>query len=204
MKNPYETLGVREGASQEEIKQAYRELVKKYHPDRYGDNPLQDLAGEKMRDINEAYDYLVKNPQTSNNNGYRSTGSYNNYNNGGNSEFNTVREFIRRNDLRSAEIELSKLSIKNAEWYYLRGVISMRKGWYSQGYEDLQRAVNMDPSNHEYMDALNSMRHNNRQYTHNAYSRRRGGDCDFCDTCTCLCCTDQCCECLGGDLISCC
>ena len=60
MRNPYEVLGLKEGASIEEIKKAYRELVKKYHPDRYMDNPLSDLAEEKLREINEAYDILIK------------------------------------------------------------------------------------------------------------------------------------------------
>ena len=61
MRNPYEVLGLKEGASIEEVKKAYRELVKKYHPDRYRDNPLSDLAEEKLREINEAYDYIIKN-----------------------------------------------------------------------------------------------------------------------------------------------
>ncbi len=59
MKNPYEVLGVRQGASLDEIKSAYRELVKKYHPDKYKDNPLESLAQEKMQEINEAYDQIV-------------------------------------------------------------------------------------------------------------------------------------------------
>ena len=46
--NPYEVLGVKQGASQEEIKSAYRKLVKQYHPDQYIDNPLKELAQEKL------------------------------------------------------------------------------------------------------------------------------------------------------------
>ena len=59
--NPYEVLGVPENASEEEIKKAYKELVKKYHPDKYQDNPLADLAEEKLQEVNEAYDMLTKN-----------------------------------------------------------------------------------------------------------------------------------------------
>ncbi len=60
VKNPYEVLGLRHGATQEQIKKAYRELVKKYHPDSYANHPLEDLAKEKMQEINEAYDILTK------------------------------------------------------------------------------------------------------------------------------------------------
>lgn len=55
MKNPYEVLGIKEGASEEEIRKAYKDLVRKYHPDKYANNPLSDLAEEKMKEINEAY-----------------------------------------------------------------------------------------------------------------------------------------------------
>lgn len=58
-KDPYEVLGVSRNASQEQIKAAYRELVKKYHPDNYRNNPLEGLAKEKMQEINEAYDMLT-------------------------------------------------------------------------------------------------------------------------------------------------
>ena len=60
MKDPYEVLGVPHGASEEEIKKAYRELARKYHPDNYANNPLADLAQEKMKEINEAYATLTK------------------------------------------------------------------------------------------------------------------------------------------------
>ena len=56
MNDPYSVLGVSPDASDEEIKKAYRELARKYHPDNYQNNPLADLAEEKMKAINEAYD----------------------------------------------------------------------------------------------------------------------------------------------------
>ena len=58
MNDPYQTLGVAETASDEEIKKAYRELARKYHPDNYHDNPLADLAQEKMKEINAAYEEI--------------------------------------------------------------------------------------------------------------------------------------------------
>lgn len=192
------------------MKQAYREMVKKYHPDKYNDNPLKDLAEEKMREINEAYEYLMKNASSQGSSGYRGGGSYggSSYSGGSsgysdNGVFAKIRDYINSNNIRAAEDELNRTNIKNAEWYYLRGVISMRKGWYSQAYEDLQRAVNMEPSNYEYREALNRVMYSNNNYQANAY-RRRGSSNDMCDTLTCLCCSDQCCECMGGDLISCC
>ena len=80
MKNPYEVLGIKETATPDEIKKAYRELVKQYHPDRYENNPLKDLAEEKLREINEAYDTLTKKGNTGSNgygNSSSSTSSYN-------------------------------------------------------------------------------------------------------------------------------
>lgn len=60
MRDPYTVLGVSSNASDQEIKKAYRELARKYHPDNYVDNPLADLAEEKMKEINEAYEAIQK------------------------------------------------------------------------------------------------------------------------------------------------
>ena len=64
--NPYEILGIKPNATAAEIKSAYRTLIKQYHPDQYGDNPLRELAEEKMREINGAYDQLTKGNSSSN------------------------------------------------------------------------------------------------------------------------------------------
>ena len=85
MKDPYQILGVPETATDEEVKKAYLKLARKYHPDNYHDNPLADLAQEKMKEINAAYDQITKSrtgPQRSNDyygsySGYSGQGSWN-------------------------------------------------------------------------------------------------------------------------------
>lgn len=209
MNNPYEILGIKEGASEEEIKQAYRDMVKKYHPDKYVDNPLQDLAEEKMREINEAYDYLIKNAGNAGSRSYTSSNTYSNresYSSGSSFRegFQRVRDSINRNDLAGAEAQLNTISDMNAEWFYLRGVINMKKGWYSGAYRDIQEAVNRDPSNYEYRETLNRLNNSNNNYRDYSYRSRGDSSDDLCNTCMCLLCSDQLCECMGGDLIGCC
>ena len=75
--NPYEILGVNPGASQDEIKSAYRKLIKKYHPDQYGDNPLKELAQDKLIEINKAYEMLTKDSGKSNNYNNNTSSSWN-------------------------------------------------------------------------------------------------------------------------------
>ena len=75
-KDPFEVLGVSRGASDEEVKNAYRALVKKYHPDNYdNDNPLKDLANEKMQEINQAYD-MIQEMRSGNANAYKGKNTY--------------------------------------------------------------------------------------------------------------------------------
>jgi molecular chaperone DnaJ len=57
--DPYKVLGLSPGATQDEIKQAYRRMAKQYHPDLHPNDPN---ANQKMNEINEAYDMLM-NPE---------------------------------------------------------------------------------------------------------------------------------------------
>ena len=63
-KDPYEVLKVSRNASDEEIKSAYREMSRKYHPDANINNPLADLAEEKFKEVQEAYDCIMKERQS--------------------------------------------------------------------------------------------------------------------------------------------
>ncbi|HEY8350890.1 MAG TPA: DnaJ domain-containing protein [Clostridia bacterium] len=210
MKNPYEVLGIREGASEEEIKKAYRELVKKYHPDQYRDNPLSKLAEEKLAEINEAYDYLMKNVSSGGNSQYSGGASYgrsgaDGWSDSGSDFFNQVKSHINSGNIRLAEEMLDSSRSRPAEWYYLKGIIFIRKGWYNEAYMHIQRAVNMDPANYEYRSALDRMNTSYNAYRTNPFnSGRYRSEPDLCTICQCLWCSDCCCECMGSDLISCC
>lgn len=212
MNNPYEVLGIKEGASQEEIKKAYRELVKKYHPDQYQDNPLSKLAEEKLREVNEAYEYLTKNANASRDYTAGRNQSWNNNNPGssswggsGDAEFfNRVRSTINSGNVAYAEEMLNGYSNRNGQWYYLKGLIFMRKGWYDEAQSHIQTAVNMEPNNFEYRNTLNRMGNVNNAFRGNAYNRGYNQGPDLCTICQCLWCSDCCCELGGGDLIGCC
>ena len=59
MNDPYQVLGISRDASDEQVKEAYRNLAKKYHPDNYADSPLKDVANEKMQEVNAAFDEIM-------------------------------------------------------------------------------------------------------------------------------------------------
>lgn len=208
MTNPYKVLGVNEGASNEEIRAAYLSLGKKYHPDKYTDPDMKQLANEKLKEINEAYDQLTKNPGKTASSGY-SGAAYGAGGHGGSysgpeaDRFVRARSLINAGNLDGAKTILDSIQTRNAEWYYLYGIIYLRQGWYDKAREFLGRAYRTEPGNAEYAQAYNTLR-----YTGNPYSRPRQstsyGNCSACDICSGLMCADCCCECMGGDLIRCC
>ena len=208
MTNPYKVLGVNEGASNEEIRAAYLSLVKKYHPDKYTDPDMKQLANEKLKEINEAYDQLTKNPGKTASSGY-SGAAYGAGGHGGSysgpeaDRFVRARSLINAGNLDGAKTILDSIQTRNAEWYYLYGIIYLRQGWYDKAREFLGRAYRTEPGNAEYAQAYNTLR-----YTGNPYSRPRQstsyGNCSACDICSGLMCADCCCECMGGDFIRCC
>ena len=75
MNDPYQILNIPPTATDEEVKRAYRDLARKYHPDNYHDNPLADLAQERMKEINEAYETVQSQRKAQRSGGYSASGT---------------------------------------------------------------------------------------------------------------------------------
>ncbi len=242
MRDPYEVLGISRNATDDEVKSAYRDLARKYHPDNVAnsDNPAaSELFEEKMKEINEAYDTIVTNRRngtdraesyssssgTSSNN--YSSGYSNTYSNQSSSStssntahktyysssanttsFSDVRQMINNKRYNEAEELLDGVPMtrRNAEWYFLRGTVLYHRGWVEQAYEHFSQAVQLDPSNAEFRSAYNvvqSQRSGRRGgYSYDTDRAERG--CNPLSMCCGMFCADSCCECCGGDMISCC
>lgn len=201
--NPYAVLGIPENATDEQVKDAYRRLARQYQDDTVQNGPLADIARQKMTELDAAYDAIVaaRRGQTAygntNRSSYQNT-NYNTYSYSG-SQFSDIRAQIRAGRMDDAEMLLDGIprEQRTAEWYFLKGQIQQRRGWFDEAYSNLSKACQMDPQNSEYAAAFNSLNNNAR----GGYRQTRGGGCSACDICSSLLCADCCCECMGGDLI---
>ncbi len=202
MRDPYEVLGIGKNATDEEVKKAYREMARKYHPDNYAENPLSDLAAEKMQEINDAYDKIMNSRRGKG----KKSGSGNTYTYA-NSSFPDIRQLIASGRFEEAQELLDGVPAanRNAEWHFLNGSVLYRRGWFDGAYSDFATACRMDPTNPEYREAFNRIQRQTRGGYHNPYgSAPNMGGCSTCDVCQGLICADCCCECMGGDFIRCC
>ena len=202
--DPYSVLGVSPNASDDEIKKAYRNMSRKYHPDSYADNPLSDLAEEKFKEVQEAYKQIMDERERG---GSYSGGGYGgSYSSSGSNsvELTAVYNFISNGRYRDALNALNGIPNRDARWYYYSAVANAGIGNNLQAMNDANRAASMEPQNPEYRNLVNQL-----QWRTNRY---QGGGMDYgrpqstCGTgnmCCDLCVADQLCECMGGDLCSC-
>lgn len=204
MKDPYEVLGVSKNATDDEINTAYRNLVKKYHPDKYVGNPLASLAAEKIKEINTAYDAIEnerKNSKNSSDSANSTAKEQTSSSSASNYDSAHIRRLIQTGRLGEAERLLNSATVRDAEWHFLMAVIYKRKGWYDMAYEHLSKANELDPSNLEYRKAKESMDYNGASYRN--VGDMGGYSMTCCDGCQTLMCMDCCCEMCGANLLPC-
>ena len=202
--NPYEVLGVSPNASNDEVKKAYRELSRKYHPDSYANNPLAELAEEKFKEVQEAYDQIMK--QREGGYSYQSGSQRQGYSSAsGNQEtveLQAVRNYINARRFREALNVLSNIPNRSAMWYYYSSIANMGIGNNLVAVDHAKQAAAMEPNNMEYVNYANQMQFRGQHYqtTGYGYGRQSYGTGNLCCD---LWCADTLCECMGGDLCSC-
>lgn len=182
--DPYQVLGVSPDASDEEIKQAYRKLAKKYHPDL---NPGDEAAAKKMQQINAAYDQ-IKNPEKYQQQSSGYGGGYSSYDpfggfggyqqrsyadtEGTDNYQKAAYNYIRFGRYQEALNALSNASQRDARWYYLSALAHDGLGNQVTALEHIRRAVSMEPDNQEYLKALEEIENGGAGYRRQAGSFR--------------------------------
>lgn len=200
-KDPYEVLGIAKTASKDEVKEAYRELAKKFHPDNYYGNPLAGLAGEKLAEINEAYDEIMG---VSTDNGYTTTYSADKGTDGNGSYRNGERSYSGSGNAGgNAYGNGYKGGYDNA---YGTGNGTYTQGGYRGTYGDNGGAYNGQNSDYNYYqgNVCNDRYGSYPPQQDYSYRNYRASSCSPCNLLSALCCMDCCCECMGGDCCPCC
>ncbi|MBP3495580.1 MAG: DnaJ domain-containing protein [Clostridia bacterium] len=191
MKNPYEVLGISPDATNEEVKNAYRALAKKYHPDNYADNPLAEMAEEKMKEINSAYDEILRmRAEQKNNQNGSNTNTSGDFNSNNNQVYAKIRHAINTGDFRTAEMLLNGVEQlkRGAEWFFLKGCVLLQSGYYFDAMRYIDRACELDPNNAEYRTLRDNLQRQANSYG-NPHSRQ-GTGCNLCDICATIYCLD--------------
>lgn len=213
--NPYNVLKIREGATQTEINDAYQKLKAEYAERRFLPGREGAEACRRLEEIEEAYREATRIVSDS-------------YNISSGNKYQEVEDAIRAENIEYAQTLLDNMIGRDAEWNYHQAIVFYKKNWHMEAIKQLERAVAIEPSNAKFQDSLNELKnavlfgnlkdtqggfHEDKQ--EGRYSKQRSyrgqqtGDeqpycCSPCGMCQGLLCADCCCECMGGDLISCC
>jgi molecular chaperone DnaJ len=161
MQDPYRVLGVSPQATDDEVKQAYRALAKKYHPD--VNNGSAD-AEARMKEVNEAYSMIMKwRREGTEGTGYNGAYGAGQGDGGGagyasaNPHMQAARNYIRAGHFQEAMHILEDIMERNAEWYYLCGEASLGLGNRVAALNYARQAVSMNPNNFEYRALLSRL-----------------------------------------------
>ena len=213
MRDPYQVLGVSPNASDDEIKKAYRNLSRKYHPDANVNNPNKAAAEEKFKEVQQAYDQIMKEKQSGGaygggyQYGYDGAGYRYSYNNSTgyhssdaeSAQMRAAANYISNGYYKEALNVLNGISgaERNARWYYYSAVANQGLGNNIMAKQYAQQAVQMEPSNMQYRQFLQHLEYGGTWYTNmgSSYERPYASAGNWCLSmlflnmlCNCCCC----------------
>ena len=201
----YEVLGISKTANADEIKRAYRKKAKQYHPDIC----KEPDAEEKFKEVQEAYDQIMKERDGGYQSGYGNPGA-GSYQSTASSQddvqFQAAYNYINGHQYQQALNVLSRMQNRNARWYYLSACANMGMGNNVNALNMARQAQSMEPGNPEYANLVNRLQWNSNRYQQGGgypYANNGGGGCGTGNFCCDMWCADSLCECMGGDLCSC-
>lgn len=209
MNDPYQILGVSRTASDDEIKKAYRNLSRKYHPDANINNPNKEAAEAKFKDVQQAYQQIMNMGKYNKDNNYRDfDGFYStnrqSYTNEDSDDryYRAAENYIRSGHYQEALNVLSSIPNKDGHWYYYSAVAHMGSGNQATALEHIQKAIAMEPQNPSYRQLYNQIQSSNMWYSNmgNTYGYGMPRDASG-GYCTKICLANLLCNmCLGGGL----
>ncbi|MBQ9064322.1 MAG: J domain-containing protein [Blautia sp.] len=205
MSDPYSVLGVGRNATDEEVKKAYRQLSRKYHPDANINNPNRAAAEEKFKEVQQAYEQIMKDREYGRDTSYGGFGSFGGQESGYQDEEALRRKaaanYIQNSHFQEAMNVLQGLKERNGEWYYLSAMANMGVGNNVIALEHMRTAVNLDPGNAQYRMLLQRMEGGGSWYMDQSrpFSVVQGGD----DMCLNVCLANLACNlcCPGGGIL---
>ena len=199
MQDPYRVLGVSPTASDEEVKQAYRALAKKYHPDV---NNGSSAAEARMKEINEAYSGIMKMRREGTSYRPGGYGGESGYGYAGNSEedahMRAARNYMHAGHYSEAMHILEGIRNRGAEWYYLSGEASLGLGNRVAALNYARQAVNLDPNNFEYRALLSHLEGGGRTYQNMGATRGFAMPSMVCNPLLTCCLAQALCNCFCG------
>lgn len=178
--NPYDVLGVSPSASDEEIKKAYRQLSRTYHPDANVGKPNERQAEEKFKQIQQAYSQIMKAREQ----GYYGQGGTNSSYTGDNVsiELQAAANYINSRHFKEALNVLSNITTRTAQWYYLSAIANAGIKNNINAIDHARQAVNIEPNNQTYRALLQQLESGGSWYgtVGQGYGRQMSGMEDYC------------------------
>lgn len=185
MNDPYQILGVSRTDSLDEIKKAYRNLSRRYHPDANVNNPNKEKAEERFKEIQQAYQQITKEKTSRYDQGYYGNTSYNGFGEFHRTDSNCGYEdnlhiraagnYIRSGYYEEARNVLDGMEARerNARWYYYSAIAHAGLRNNVAALEHARMAVRLEPLNGEYSQLLNMFENGGNWYQQRQYSYGR-------------------------------